>query len=259
MLNPATQYADDRNLAARQRFWAGSGRHPEFDLYSWVLELAGLDGAGAAEVLDVGCGNGPYERLLVDRGHRGAVVALDASIGMLARVRSEERVQGDVQRLPFADSAFDVVLAPHMLYHVPEVPAAARECRRVLRPRGVFVAVTNGQDNIRPYLDLVEAAVGTDWRMRRPAEDHFGLENGSDKLSGAFRLVERHDCPPSDVLVTDLDLLVDYIASVGDHYEAEVGMPWATIVERVRTIAAAELDRAGQLRWPTHVGAFLCR
>jgi ubiquinone/menaquinone biosynthesis C-methylase UbiE len=29
-------------------------------------------------------------------------------------------VNADATRLPFGDAAFDVVLAPHMLYHVPD-------------------------------------------------------------------------------------------------------------------------------------------
>jgi hypothetical protein len=61
------------------------------------------------------------------------------------------------------------------------------------------------------------------------------------------------------VVVTDLDLLTDYIASVGDHYETEIDTPWASVVEEVRTMAAAELETVGHLRWPTHVGAFVCR
>lgn len=257
--NPSTQYADDRKLAARQRFWAECRREPAIDLYGWVLTLAGLERGDLADVLDVGCGNGPYERLLQERDHRGRIVAIDLSLGMLRTVRDGWRVQADVEALPLPDAAFDVVLAPHMLYHVPSVPAAAHECRRVLRDDGVFIAVTNGEDNIRPYCDLIEAAVGTGWRMRRPAEDHFSLENGREQLACAFRSVERVDCPPSDVVVTDLDLLTDYIASIGDHYETEVDAPWQSVVESARGLAESQLAAAGELRWPARVGAFVCR
>lgn len=212
-----------------------------------------------ADVLDVGCGNGPYERLLHDRGHIGGLVASDVSIGMLRTVRNGWRTQADVQDLPFSDSTFDVVLAPHMLYHVADIARAAYECRRVLRTEGVFIAVTNGENNMRPFLDLVEAAVGTGWQMRRPAEDHFSLENGADQLTSAFTSVERIDCTPSDLVVADLDLLTDYLASVGDHYETEIDTPWASVVEKVRGMAAGELETVGHLRWPTRVGAFVCR
>ena len=39
-LNPPGQYADDRNLQARQRLW--QGQVPCFDIAGWVLDLAGL-------------------------------------------------------------------------------------------------------------------------------------------------------------------------------------------------------------------------
>lgn len=261
MLNPPTQYATDVNLAARQRFWSVSKREPPFDLFDWVLDVAGIGAGGERErdVLDVGCGNGSYEEVLTRRGHKGAAVAVDLSFGMLEHVQGAGRVQADAQALPFDAGRFDVVLAPHMLYHVPDVAAAARECRRMLRAGGVFVAVTNGEHNIAGYLELVQRAVGGGWRMRRPAEGQFSLENGGDQLAAAFESVERVDCPPSDVVVTDLDALADYISSVGDHYGSEVGCSWDEVVARARAIASASIDSDGALRWTTSMGAFVCR
>ncbi|MDQ1395512.1 MAG: hypothetical protein QOG64_771 [Acidimicrobiaceae bacterium] len=259
VLNPATQYIDDRNLAARQRFWAASTREPDFDLFSWVLDVAGLDAGRSADVLDVGCGNGRYESALAARHRAGRLVAVDLSAGMLQPVQHGMRVQADAQALPFPAHAFDVVLAPHMLYHVANVEQAAHECRRVLRPGGLFVAVTNGKDNIRSYVDLIEAAVGTGWRMRRPADDNFSLENGRERLAAAFSSVQRVDCPTTSVVVADVNVLADYIASVADHYETDAGTRWSTVVERARELAAAEIRQTGALRWTTSVGAFVCR
>ncbi len=184
-VNPPTQYATDANLAARQRLWAESRRQPPFDLFAWVLDRAGVTAGDGRRVLDVGCGNGGYERRLSDRGHVGPRIALDLSAGMLEHVPGL-RMQADVQRLPLGASSFDLVLAPHMLYHVPDVRAAAREARRVLDPDGVFLAVTNSERNLAELRELVEAAVGTGWEMVRPSDRHFSLENGAAPLSTAF-------------------------------------------------------------------------
>ena len=59
-LNPPGQYADDRNLHARQRLW--QSQVPSFDIVAWVLDLAAL--MPGARVLDAGCGNVKYLRAL---------------------------------------------------------------------------------------------------------------------------------------------------------------------------------------------------
>jgi SAM-dependent methyltransferase len=256
--NPPTQYATDSNLAARQRLWSGSRREPPFDLFSWVLDQLGVAAGDPRRVLDIGCGNGTYERVLAERGHVGPRVALDLSAGMLTRVSGASRMQADAQRLPLVASTFDLVMAPHMLYHVPDVVAAAREARRVLDPDGLFLAVTNSESNLAELGQLVEAAVGTGWKMVRPADRHFSLENGGAQLASAFARVERIDCPSSAVVVTDVDAVADYVASVADHYEAEAGLPWNQVVDRVRVLAHEAMADSGELRLSSAVGAFVC-
>lgn len=54
-------------------------------------------------------------------------------------VHGTKLVNADVVDLPFISRAFDVVLAPHMLYHVTDRRAAASEIRRVPQPGGRYV------------------------------------------------------------------------------------------------------------------------
>jgi SAM-dependent methyltransferase len=252
------QYADDRNLAARQRLWAISPREPGFDLFGWVLGLADIDPGGTQRVLDVGCGNGAYERALAARGHRGPVVAVDLSAGMLAHVPGAASAQADVQQLPFLTDRFDVVLAPHMLYHVADIEAAAAECRRVLHPSGRFVAVTNGDANLAELRTLIEGAAGGGWRMERPSDRRFSMENGASRLQSAFASVTRVDAPAGEILVTDPDALAGYVASVRDLYEPQIAGSWADVVGSVRDSATAHIAAKGALRFTSSVGAFVC-
>jgi SAM-dependent methyltransferase len=78
------QYADDRNLAARQSIYVH--QDPRQDLPSLVIDSLAL--AGGEAVVDVGCGNGLYLAGLASRGHRGPVAGIDMSPGMLAAARS---------------------------------------------------------------------------------------------------------------------------------------------------------------------------
>jgi SAM-dependent methyltransferase len=137
-LNPAGHYADDRNFRARQRLWQQQA--PMFDTVSWVLSLTEF--LPGMRVLDAGCGNGLYLRALAGRAVR--VVGCDLSMGMLRPVGHPVLVNADVTALPIRGGVFDVVLATHMLYHVPDREAAVRELRRVLASGGTCVAVTNG-------------------------------------------------------------------------------------------------------------------
>jgi SAM-dependent methyltransferase len=254
---PDTQYADDRHLRARQAFWARV--EPDVDLISWALDLAGL--AGDEAVVDAGCGNGVYLAGLAGRHHRGRLVGLDLSPGMLQSVTTPvPRVTGDVQALPFPAGAFDVALAPHVLHHVPDRQVAAAELRRVVRPGGRCIVVTNGAGNLARMCALVEGAAGGGWRWQRPAETVFGLENGAAQLGTAFDEVERVDMPPRQVVITDPEVVVAYLASVRDHYEDQLPPGrWDAVLAAAGRWAAGAIGAQGELRMATSMGAFVCR
>ncbi len=106
-------------------------------------------------VLDLGCGAGRHAFECYRRGAR--VVALDRHAGDLAGVAAmfaamhaageapvgagALAVRADAYRLPFAEGAFDVVIAAEILEHVPDDVRAIAEAARVLRPGGTL-AVT---------------------------------------------------------------------------------------------------------------------
>lgn len=107
-----------------------------------MLALAG-DVAGR-RILDAGCGSGPLSAALRDRG--AVVTGIDASAGMLALAR--RRLGDDValhvvhlsDRLPFADGAFDDVVASLVLHYLEDWGPTLAELRRVLRPGGRLIA-----------------------------------------------------------------------------------------------------------------------
>jgi SAM-dependent methyltransferase len=115
------------------------------DHESWVRPaFARLGDVRGRAVLDYGCGHGMAAVVLARRGAR--VTACDLSAGYVAEARRRAAANGvavacaqaDAQRLPFADHSFDAVWGHAILHHL-DVPAAAVELRRVLRPGGVCV------------------------------------------------------------------------------------------------------------------------
>lgn len=96
------------------------------------------------DVLDVGCGERPYDELF--RPHVTRYVGLEYPPvadnlvpeiwDMLDRIRGIVDVFGDGQRMPFAGDSFDTVVALEVLEHVRNPDACLAEIDRVLRPGG---------------------------------------------------------------------------------------------------------------------------
>lgn len=253
----ARQYADDRNLRARQRLWEISRSEPELDFNQWSVDL--LTVGADSTVLDAGCGNARPLALLRDRGC--VVVGVDQSSGMLERVDHRPLSVGDVQHLPFREAAFDAAAAFMMLYHVPDQRAAMAELRRVVRPGGVLVATTASADNQAELRAIVEAAVGGGWTWLRPSTASFHLEGASEVLASAFADVEVFEAPTRQIFVTDPEAVADYIASSRDHFARTLppGLRWDDVVEAVRAATAEAVAADGALKVTAKLGALVCR
>ena len=105
-----------------------------------------------ARILDCGVGNGSLS-VALGRIMRGAADfhAIDTSAEMLVQAKfTMQRAgltphlrQADVMALPYDDQSFDVVMAAHVLEHLPDPQRALAEMIRVLKPGGmVFFCVT---------------------------------------------------------------------------------------------------------------------
>lgn len=91
---------------------------------------------GRPRILDVGCGTGANLELL---GQYGEAEGVDVSPDALAfcRARGLANVrQGEAEKLPYEDGAFDLVTALDVVEHLDDDAAGLREMRRVLRPGG---------------------------------------------------------------------------------------------------------------------------
>ena len=198
------QYAREEKLETRRAVW-----HPTADGRDPVeVAAAVVRATGARAILEVGCGTGAFAERLVEDNPHATVIATDQSERFveLTAARGVDARVADVQDLPFADASFDLVAAMWMLYHVPDLDRGLAEVRRVLRPGGRFLAVTNGDEHTA--------------QLRRDAGGEalvtqFSSENGEDALLRHFDHVSREDLatravfPDHAAAVAYLDTLQD--------------------------------------------------
>lgn len=115
-----------------------AGADPEYE--EQILPLAAAELAGAATVLDIGCGDGQISRLLSGRG--ATVVGVDPTWNQITVAHERGGAAGFVSAaadmLPFADASFDAAVACLVFEHIDAVDRAISEVARVIRPGGRF-------------------------------------------------------------------------------------------------------------------------
>lgn len=224
------QYRDASNLNARRHIH----EHFSTNTRGWTPFIwdALADLPADAQILEIGGGPASLWAGNLDRIPTGWYITLtDFSDGMVAEARAALNAetdpavgrhftfqQMDAQQIPFADAAFDAVIANHMLYHVPDRPRALREIRRVLKPGGVFLAATNGKNHMAEQWQLTRRFTEKagipfeDWHGQtgRP----FSLENGAAQISAYFDDVQLLPFD-DDLRVTEVEPLAQYLFSMG--------------------------------------------
>jgi ubiquinone/menaquinone biosynthesis C-methylase UbiE len=245
------QYRNDANLSARIDLHRRFSTSP-ISWNRWVFEQMQMP--AGARVLEVGAGTGVFWSENRDRLPAGLeLVVSDSSEGMLRAARDQldglpgvEFRQMDAARIPDHDRAFDVVIANHMLYHVPDRAAVFSRVIRVLRPTGRFYAATNGT----AHMEELDELIGKPDKRAMISTSQFSLENGAEQLAPFFASVHlvRHQNP---LAVTNTSAILAYVRSLPwDLSEREL----ARIGEVVDGIIATN----GAFRITRDSGLFLC-
>ena len=106
----------------------------------WLAPASGL------RWLDVGCGNGAFTDMIVERCGPIFVQGIDPSEEQLAfaRTRFASRIAqfrvGDAMAVPFPDAAFDAAIMPLVIFFVPDPAQGVAEMARVVCPGGIVAA-----------------------------------------------------------------------------------------------------------------------
>jgi SAM-dependent methyltransferase len=226
---------------------------PQVDFREWVLRR--IPWHGHELVLDVGCGPGLYASKLAEICPDATYYGLDFSSGMLSRhPHPRSLVLADVQGIPFASHSFDVVMANHMLYHVPDIEGAIQEIQRVLKPDGVLLAATNSVENMPQFRELYKRAIlvlttpGKPYRLPLPNSYLFTLESGTRQLARHFHTVVRYDLPGAFVF-REIEPVLAYLESTRSLREPQLpaGITWESVMLVVKEQIKNQLNYVGEL------------
>jgi ubiquinone/menaquinone biosynthesis C-methylase UbiE len=214
--NVKAQYSDDKNLSIRIRLHSKHSANKQ-GFIPWLFENYEL--SKSRRILELGCGNGSqWEGRIGHLPSDCLLILSDLSEGMVEEVWRKYRLQKnvlvqqiDIQSIPFPNESFDIVIANHMLYHVPDLCKALLEVNRILKQGGKFYAATNGSGGMRLYLH--DALKRFNPNINAFNEDFsFNLQNGHGILSGYFGNVRRIDYEDS-LSITETRDLIEWIES----------------------------------------------
>jgi SAM-dependent methyltransferase len=202
--------------------------------------------------LEIGAGTGYFTLNMLRAGLIGEATCSDISPGMLRTLRANAERLGlevktepaDAERLPFADESFDLVFGHAVLHHIPDLPQAFREFKRVLAPGGTILFAGEPSrygDRLAGVPKRAAGALAPLWRRAIGARPAPPAEGGAPDaaLEG---VVDVHAFSPGelssaarsagfqDVRVTGEELLANWFGWVNRTLEATADpfdVPWA--------------------------------
>ncbi len=252
------QYQRDNNLATRIAFHEHYTK-PYVDFSQWVLDRLPL--SSGQRVLELGCGNGEFwARNASQLPGDLTLVLTDSSAGMVEQAEkrlSEAGVHATYQvvaaeDIRFEGVGFDLILAKHMLYHVPDRPKALAASKSLLNPSGQFCATTNSGS----YMQELQALLtGERLEWYSSFTDEFTLENGEEQLGRHFDDVQIETLE-GQLLVPSADAVVDYVKSTATLFPEPDRVLAAC--ESIRPKIQAVIDRDGAFSIGKQAGLFLC-
>lgn len=204
------------------------------------------------QILDLGSGTG-YPALLGAQtvGPNGSVIGMDLAEQMLdvARRKAARLMltnvtfrPGDVTTLPFDPASFDAVTSRFCLMFLPEIPQAAAEIARVLKPGGWVAAAVWSAPEKNPSIGLSMKAIQQVIELPPPdptAPGIFRLAKPGD-LAGMFQQAGLID-------TTDQEFLAEWSYASADEYYTSLMELAAPIQNLMAKLARDQQQKVKQL------------
>jgi SAM-dependent methyltransferase len=112
---------------------------------NWARTLRFFEPVPGGTLLDVGCGDGDFTTLVMERTQSARALGIDMFTNNLD-IAAEKGIKGTKSDLnepfPVSDASVDIVVASHVIEHVSDTDLFVQEIGRVLKPGGYAVVAT---------------------------------------------------------------------------------------------------------------------
>lgn len=212
-----SQYQNASNINARIALHRDYSTNQE-GWFRWLFQF--LSFFPGMRILELGCGNGDlWTENLEQIPKDVSIVLSDSSEGMVHEVQrklgNDDRFSFgvfDMDHIPFENSAFDAVIANHVLFYSPAIDATLQEICRVMKPKASFYCSTYGHNHMKEITQLVQR-FNPEIRLSSEAlYEVFGLKNGEEILSSVFSSVSCQRYKDS-IWLNEAEPLISYILS----------------------------------------------
>ncbi len=203
--------------------------------------------------LDVGCGNGAFTELLMQRVAPASIAGIDPSEAQLAFARTRPLLSradfrvADAMALPFADDVFDAAIMPLVIFFVPEPLVGVREMARVVAPGGIVAAYSWDMEGRGfPYASLQGVMREFELAVPTPPSDSASR---TDVLDGLWKSAGLTDINATSITVhrtfesfADYWEIVQGAPSMGPSLRALSGADASRLQQRLRDVLPIDVD-----------------
>lgn len=224
----------------------------------WLAPKTGLNW------LDVGCGNGAFTEMVVERHQPSMITGVDPSAAQIAFARQRlanypaELHEADAMALPLADKSVHAAVMPLVIFFVPEPAKGVAEMARVVAPGGSVSAYAWDMfGGGFPYFSLQQALIDAGISVPRPPSveasqltvmHELWLQAGLTKVETAVIKVRRNFVDFADYWET-----VTGAPSVGPQIRAMTSNEQQTVQAQLR--ASLPIAADGQISIEAHANA----
>ena len=211
------QYKNDKNLNLRSNLHSYNINKVDWD--RWCFDNMNFPSQG--RILELGCGTGKFWVRNKDNIKEDMEICVSDFSKSMLKIAQENLKEIDhsftfkeinAECIPFDDCTFDVVIAQHMIYFVPDIDKALKEIKRVLTPGGRFYVTANSKISMVELNELVEKFDAGSGLNSNGYSTRFELENGEEILKKYFTKIDV-DILDGKIIVNDPEPVVSYKAS----------------------------------------------